>query len=123
MGLFGLLLRIGRMLAPALRWMDPRRGGVVWLWLLWDSLGRLVLRIFTGVGIGLFAYNFAGPVLVNRVAQPLLALPPDLYNFVAMTKLDVAITIVMSAYAARLIDTVRVRRRGQTGGITQGWPQ
>ena len=100
----GLFLKLFRSLKAA-KWSQ-------WLWFyLFTYLGGIIGKVFTLVGVTLAVNEFATPQLTQLVASNLLNLPATWVQLLALTKIDQAITIMMSAMAIAVADRVYVARR------------
>lgn len=65
------------------------------------SIGTIITRAMAALGIGYVTYTFAMPEFVSLISTQFVGLPPEVRGVIAMTKVDVAITIILSAVAAR----------------------
>lgn len=77
---------------------------------LLGAVGSFVAQALLALGIGLVAYNFAMPEFIGLIESQTNQLPPDVYAVIALTKVDVAITIILSAVAANMASRVAFRR-------------
>lgn len=77
---------------------------------LLGAVGSFVAQALLALGIGLVAYNFAMPEFLGLIQSQTNSLPPDVYAVIALTKVDVAITIILSAVAANMATRVSFRR-------------
>jgi hypothetical protein len=119
---------IARLLALAMRlWPATLRGiGALRLWLTrrkwgnWliffmaSSVGQMLERFIYFLGISFVAYTWAAPVLINYVAVPLLGLPSQWQAFLAMTRLDDAATVMLSAVVYRVGSAFKVQRNASS---------
>lgn len=74
------------------------------------AVGSFLAQALIALGIGLVSYNFVMPEIVALIQAQLSGVPPEVYAVLALTKFDVAITIILSAVAANLSMRVSVRR-------------
>lgn len=74
------------------------------------AVGSFVAHILLALGIGLVSYNFVMPEFIALIQQQTNALPPDVYAVIALTKVDVAITIILSAVGANLAGRVAFKK-------------
>lgn len=75
----------------------PALGGIL--------LGVIIaaaFRILLAIGIGFVAYTVALPSFYSFITGYFQQLPPDILNMVGILRVDIAITMVFSAAAARL---------------------
>lgn len=74
--------------------------------MLLNLVGSLVGRILVALGVAVVTYtgvNASLDALKQQAIQHFSALPPDVYGMLATMKVGVAISIVTSAIAARLL--------------------
>jgi hypothetical protein len=76
----------------------------------------LIYRILTGIGIGYGVYSFALPYMVGFVQSYLNSLEPWAVQLLGALKVDVGLTIIFSAYAAKLGIRVRAIKLDTQGG-------
>lgn len=60
-------------------------------------------RILTALGLGFVTFNVAMPNLLNFIQSYFGQLPANILNVVGVLRLDIAITIILSAAAAKVI--------------------
>lgn len=66
---------------------------------------QLVVKILVSLGIGITSYsgfNLLTDNITNGVVNNINSLPPEMLQLFGLAKVDVAITIIISAYAVRL---------------------
>ena len=73
-----------------------------WLWqtfmyYMFFYLGGVIGEVFKFLGIAFVATKFATPVLTDLVASRLLGLPPEWAQMMALSRVDDAITVILSA--------------------------
>jgi hypothetical protein len=73
------------------------------------TVGAVLVRVLTFTGLSLVAYNFGTPLLVQYVAGPMLGLPSDWQAFLSMTRIDDALTVMLSALAFRASMAVKLK--------------
>lgn len=76
------------------------------------SMSGLIARAFVALGIGYGTYNFVMPQFVSMVAGQLGNVPGPMLAVLGAAKVDVAVTIIFSAVAARLATRIFFRRAG-----------
>lgn len=59
-------------------------------------------RILLALGIGFVSYTVALPAFYSFIAQYLAELPVDILNMIGILRLDIAMTMILSAAAARM---------------------
>lgn len=106
-----VLLRLGPLIARLWVWLKALKW-VRWLWwMLFVNMGGIIGLIMKWLGISFLVTEYAMPHLTPLVSEYLLNLPPDWAQFVALTKIDQAITVVLSAAAIKAADQIQVKRR------------
>lgn len=82
-----------------------------WLWFTFFSyMGGLLGRLFTLLGVTLVVNKFLTPELTPLVADKLLSMPTVWINLLALTKIDQALTVLLSAIVIATADKVMVRK-------------
>lgn len=61
-----------------------------------------VFRILLALGIGFVAFTVALPNMYTFIQGYFNGMPPDYLSIVGMLKIDIAITMILSAAAARM---------------------
>jgi len=86
----------------------------------WDfartHLALLLARVLLTFGIGIGTYNVLLPDIVTYIQSFLDALPPNVIAYLGALKFDVCLTIVFSAYAAKLGTKIKPFHLGTGGG-------
>lgn len=83
-----------------------------------QAMGTLVGRVLVALGLGLAVYTGVSTAvdwLVSLAKTSLSGLPADVVAVAAATKIDVAISMVTSAYGVRMI------MDGVTSGAVKRW--
>lgn len=62
----------------------------------------LIVRVLFGMGVGLGTYTVVLPELVSFLQQFLNSMPQGMIDMLGAMKVDVALTIIFSAYSAKL---------------------
>jgi hypothetical protein len=105
---------IGRGIAALLGAIRATRiGRAIWFG-LFVYMGGVIGRMFQLAGVTLVANEFVTPHLTDLVAGRILGLPAEWVQFIGLTKVDQAITIVLSAVAIRTIDQVQIKRHRES---------
>lgn len=84
--------------------------GAVIVAALGTSLGGLIARFFVALGIGYVSYNFIAPDFVELIQGQLGGVPAEVLQVLALAKVDVAVTIIVSAVAVALAGRLVMRR-------------
>lgn len=91
-------------------WLTRRKWGNWLMYYLGGSVGSFIKRAMEFLGISYVAYTWGAPALTQYVAGPLLGLPTDYQQLLSMTRLDDAITVMLSAVIYRVSLAVTVTR-------------
>lgn len=115
MGALGRLVsffaNFGTSWAKLIAWLKSTKlGSFIWF-SLFTWMGAIVGKILTLIGVTLAVNEFALPTLTELVAGHLLNMPTMWVQLLALTNIDKAITIIMSAFAIAVADRVYVARR------------
>jgi hypothetical protein len=115
MGALGLILGwvrgIGLLVSRGYSWIKATTWGKWVFFYLLTYMGGIIGRMLTMVGVSLVINQFLTPSLTPFIAGNLLSLPTEWIQLLALTKIDQAITVVMSAMAIAMADKVQVRAR------------
>lgn len=65
-------------------------------------LGGFLAKILLAFGIGVTTYTVALPPLISFIQTKFSALPPDVLNMIGILRLDIAMTIILSAAVANV---------------------
>ena len=113
MGAFRLILSYLRDLLRLLtgigkgQWTSKVLGNLFGM--LQGVLGGLVVKLLQFFGLTLAINTFATPVVLPYIIGPLTGLPPDWQAFLAMARIDRAITILISAMAIAVSARIRLK--------------
>ena len=74
-------------------------------------LGRLLLgaavasvfRVLIGLGLGFLSFTVALPTFYSYLNSFFQTLPPEILQVIGLLRIDIAITLILSALAARLV--------------------
>lgn len=105
------IARIGPLLARMWAWFKSTKWGAWLVFTLFTYMGGIIGRIFTFMGITLAVNEFATPTLTQFVAGQLLSMPTVWVQLIALTKVDQALTIMLSAITIAVANKVSIRRR------------
>lgn len=110
LALIGRLLKdIFRILLGIGRGSWGTRVGMVFGGLASSVIGGLVVKLLRFFGLTLAVNTFLMPHVLDFITGPLLGLPEDWQSFLAMTRVDHAITITVSAMAIATARRIRMR--------------
>lgn len=110
-GIGGLLLRLTT-------WLTKSRWGLALSFFLVSSIWQVIQRILFFIGLSWVATNYASPQILPLITGPLTSLPPEWLQLLALTKVDQAITIIVSAVVTRAISSIRLQRNPNAPGWT-----
>ena len=94
-------------------WVTGTKFGKMLAWTMAGSVGLYIQKAATVIGFSLVAYEFGLPVLREYVMVPLLGVPPDWVAFLALTKIDHATTVVLSAIVVQMASKIKIQRDRQ----------
>ncbi len=106
-----LLRGIGALIARGFTWIKATTWGQWLIFYLLTFLGGIIGKIFLLLGVTLVVNRWVTPELTPMIANHLLGMPPEWIDLLALTKIDQAITIVLSAIGIAMADRVFVRRK------------
>lgn len=120
-GLGKLVTMIGRFFPSVLRsirslrsWLMRRKWGQWLIFYMAGAVGLMIEKIIFFLGVSFVAYTWATPALVEYVAGPMLGLPPQWQAFLAMTRIDDATTVILSALVYRVTTSFKVERNANS---------
>lgn len=70
--------------------------------LAYGAITAAVFRIISAIGIGLVAYNVVLPNFYSYIRSLFSELPDTYFQMAGLMRIDVCVTMVLSAYAARM---------------------
>lgn len=108
-GMSGLLLRLTT-------WLTRSRWGFALSFFLVSSIWQIIERLLFFIGLSWVATEYAAPEILPMISGPLMGLPPEWTQLMALTKVDQAITILVSAVVTRAISSIRLQRNPQAPG-------
>lgn len=76
-----------------------------------DAAGAIATRVMIALGIAFTTYNFAAPAFTAWFQSYFGAMPADMRSALALLKIDIAITMIISAVGAKLIARTFLTRR------------
>lgn len=116
--LFGLLLKmfpaLVRVITSMRTWLLGRKWGAWLIFYLAGAVGLFIKKVFEFLAISFVAYNWVTPTLVGYVSGPLLGMPPVWQSFMSMTRIDDAITVILSAVIYRMSTSFRVEKKASS---------
>ena len=110
-GMATLLLRITT-------WLTKSRWGLALSFFLVSSLWGAITRVITWLGLSWVATEYAAPHVLPLITGPLTGLPPVWVQLLALTKVDQAITVIVSALVIKAVSSIKVQRNPQAPGWT-----
>lgn len=100
---------IARLLGQIRLMLGRTRFGNFLMQVLAGTVGVALVRLLTFTGISIVAYKFGSPVLVDFVAGPMLGMPSEWQTFLSMTRIDDALTVMLSALVFRASMAVKFK--------------
>ena len=116
MALLRFIPGMGRLLLRLTTWLTKSRWGLALSFFLVSSVWQIIERILFFIGLSWVATQYAAPQVLPLISGPLLGLPPEWVQLLALTRIDEAITIVVSAVVTRAISSIRLQRNPQAPG-------
>lgn len=88
---------LGLLAARAFSWIKATTWGKYLVFILITYAGGIVGKLFTLIGVTMVINKFVTPNLTPYIANNLLSMPPEWISLLALTKIDQAVTIIISA--------------------------
>lgn len=113
MPIFGLLRAIpaiGRGVTAIITWLAQRKWGQWLMFYLAAGIGAWIQKIVTFAGVMFVSSEYAMPALLPYISGPLLGLPEAWQGFLGLTKVDQAISIILSAVVVRAASSIKIAR-------------
>lgn len=115
MGALGRILEliraIGALIARGFTWIKATTWGQWLIFYLLQYMGGIIGKVLLLLGVTLVVNRWVTPELTPLIANHMLGLPPEWVDLLSLTKIDEAITIVISAIGIGTADRVMVMRR------------
>lgn len=115
MGIFSLILRgIRALFALLAKGFNGLKGTTFggWLWFtLYTYLGGLIGKLLLLLGVSMVVNQWVTPNLVPYIANDLLAMDPNWVQFMALSKIDQGMTVILSAMGIAVADKISMQRR------------
>ena len=89
------------------RW-GSKLGGMLF-GMLSQSLGGMFVKVLQFFGLTLAINAFATPAILPYIVGPLTGLPPDWQSWLAFAHVDRAVTILVSAMAIAVSQSIKLR--------------
>lgn len=99
-------------------WLMGRKWGTWLLFYLGGTIGMWLNKIVTFAGVAFVAQTYAAPAFLEKVTGPMLGLPPEWINLFALTKVDQAVSIIVSAVVVKLAMGIKVVKNPQSPNWT-----
>lgn len=109
--ILGWIRGIGLLVSRGFTWIKATTWGQWLFFYLLTFMGGIIGRMLSLLGVTLVVNRFLTPSLMPFIANNLLSLPTEWIQFLALTKIDQGITVIMSAMAIAVADKVSVRAR------------
>lgn len=109
---------IARLLLALTTWLTRRKWGL-WLSFFLSSAAWAFVEKLIGFAGVMFVSNTIGvPELLPYVSGPLLGMPSPFPELLALTKIDKAATIILSAVVVKLVSSIKIQRKPGAPGWT-----
>lgn len=118
LALLRLLPGIGRMLTGLSGWLMRRKWGMWLMFYLGGAVWRWIEKLITFAGVLFVANEWAAPALMAYITGPLLSMPEHWQQLMGLTRVDQAISIIMSAVVVRAASSIRIQRNPQAPNWT-----
>lgn len=118
LALLRLLPGIGRLIMFVTTWLSKRTWGKWLMFYAAGSLGLWIQKLLTFGGLVLVSNEVFAPQLRDLIAGPMLGMPEPFPQLLAMTKIDQALTVLLSATVVQAISKVKISRRPDAPGWT-----
>ena len=73
-------------------------------------IGAMAVRAIIAIGVGFVTYSFVIPPIKSYIIAQFSGMPTDVLNVFAVCKVDVLITMVLSAVAAKFTVSAALRK-------------
>lgn len=111
---------LGRFLSGISAWLLRRRWGYWLMFYLAGAVGAMLAKLLSFIGIAFIVNEFGMSSLIGYVSGPLLGLPDPFPQLLAMTNIDKAATLIISATVVNSLQKVRIGRKSDTAGWLRG---
>jgi hypothetical protein len=107
---------MGRLLLWLTTWFAQRKWGQWLLFFFASAAWAFVQRFVTFLGVMLVSNEIGIDSLLPYVSGPLLGMPAPFPQLLALTKIDKAVTVLLSAVVVVMLSKIRIARRPGSPG-------
>ena len=101
---------IARLLLFLTTWLTRRKWGLWLTFFFASALWSFIEKLFVFAGVMFVSHTVGVSQLLPYVSGPLLGMPDPFPQLLALTKIDQAATIILSAIVAKLVGSIKIRR-------------
>ena len=118
LGLLRFIPQIGTLLLRLSTWLMQRKWGQWVLFYLGGAFFAILDKVVTWLGVMFVANELGVGNLLPYVSGPLLGMPDPFPQLLALTKIDQAATVLLSAVVAKAVSNIKITRRPGAPGWT-----
>lgn len=109
---------VARLLLFLTTWLTQRKWGMWLVFFFGSALWAFVEKMFVFAGVMLVSHNLGASQLLPYISGPILGMPSPFPQLLALTKIDQAATIILSAVVAKLVGSIKIQRAPGAPGWT-----
>lgn len=109
---------IARLLLVLTTWLTKRQWGLWLVFFLSSAAWAFVEKLIAFAGIMFVSNSLGVSQLLPYVSGPLLGMPSPFPELLALTKIDKAATIILSAVVVKMVSSIKIQRRPGAPGWT-----
>lgn len=102
---------ISRLLLALTTWLTRRKWGLWLSFFLSSAAWAFVEKLIGFAGIMFVSNSLGVSELLPYVSGPLLGMPSPFPELLALTKIDKAATIILSAIVVKLVSSIKIQRK------------
>lgn len=102
---------ISRLLLALTTWLTRRKWGLWLSFFLSSAAWAFVEKLIGFAGIMFVSNTLGVSELLPYVSGPLLGMPSPFPELLALTKIDKAATIILSAIVVKLVSSIKIQRK------------
>ncbi len=109
---------IARLLLALTTWLTTRKWGLWLVFFLSSAAWAFIEKLIAFAGIMFVSNSLGVSQLLPYVSGPLLGMPSPFPELLALTKIDKAATIILSAVVVKLVSSIKIQRKPGAPGWT-----
>lgn len=109
---------IARLLLALTTWLTQRKWGLWLVFFLSSAAWAFIEKLIAFAGIMFVSNSIGVSQLLPYVSGPLLGMPSPFPELLALTKIDKAATIILSAIVVKLVSSIKIQRKPGSPGWT-----